>query len=609
MQLRWSPSNCFQWKNVLTKTASKLRIHSNTLRIQICQICVDQINYFRLYIYFLITIQNMHMHNFRNTFLLLFLVSWAFTANAQNEKIIQFYETEVGRGYNNVSAEFAFLNNSILIFQMSSEDHGRELWRTDGTEEGTYLIKDILPGTDSFDSPLSSDPNYFYSMGDQVYFRASDGVHGLELWKTDGTENGTVMVKDIFSGGQSSIGTAPYFCRLNNELFFAAKSSYELGTELWKTDGTAEGTAMVKNINTNDKNSSWPHNLVSLNNQLFFIADPEYNKSEIWYSNGTTEGTQRLSNSALSETPRPYKMQVVNNHIIFSARLSTGVTTLWSTDGSTTNTFKISDVEPFDLDIVTTLDNYIYFKGGDDTHGYELWKTNGTTEGTTLVKDIDSGSESSSPYAFAIFNDKVFFRADTDEYGKELWESDGTTAGTKLCADIKTGWQSSNPNNLTVYNNRLFFTAYHPTLYSVERLFSIGKTPNETPVIHDPLDFSFGSEVYFARLYVVNNKLCFIAELEENTGFEFYRLNNTTTAIKNINEHKTIKPYPNPASEIINLTINESEFTVNIYNMSGQLMASINNTQAINISGLQPGIYNVRILGTTANYSTRFVKK
>ena len=119
-----------------------------------------------------------------------------------------------------------------------------ELWKTDGTQAGTVMLKDIMPGTDSWGGPYN-----FTVFNDFLFFSANDG-NGSELWKTDGTVAGTVRVKDIFPGddgfGNVNGGNPNYLTVFNNELFFAATDGN--GTELWKTDGTESGTVMVKDI-------------------------------------------------------------------------------------------------------------------------------------------------------------------------------------------------------------------------------------------------------------------------------------------------------------------------------------------------------------------------
>ena len=73
-----------------------------------------------------------------------------------------------------------------------------ELWKSDGTAAGTVLVKDILGGSSG------SFPSYLTNVNGTLFFGANDGSHGNELWKSDGTAAGTVMVKDIRAGGSAS---------------------------------------------------------------------------------------------------------------------------------------------------------------------------------------------------------------------------------------------------------------------------------------------------------------------------------------------------------------------------------------------------------------------
>ena len=103
---------------------------------------------------------------------------------------------------------------STLFFAGNDGVHGMELWKSDGTEAGTVMVKDILPGSSS------SYINYLADVNGTLFFRASDGTNGSELWKSDGTEAGTVMVKDIYPGTGDSNPT--YLANIDGTLFFFA---------------------------------------------------------------------------------------------------------------------------------------------------------------------------------------------------------------------------------------------------------------------------------------------------------------------------------------------------------------------------------------------------
>ena len=109
-------------------------------------------------------------------------------------------------------------------------------------------------------------------VGGSVYFAANDGIHGYELWRSDGTADGTVMVKDIRRGSKSS--HPRHLTDVGGTLYFAAKDGSH-GQELWKSDGTADGTVMVKDIRPGSK-SSHPRGLTDVEGTLYFTAERRY---------------------------------------------------------------------------------------------------------------------------------------------------------------------------------------------------------------------------------------------------------------------------------------------------------------------------------------------
>lgn len=129
--------------------------------------------------------------------------------------------------------------NGMLIFTAFTPGSGWELLKSDGSEWGAVRIKDINAGPAS---AFGSEGGTFVSLGGLLLFAADDGIHGVELWKSDGTEGGTVQVTDILAG---SLGSRPKnFLSLKGVLYFTADG--ENGAELWKSDGTTAGTARVK---------------------------------------------------------------------------------------------------------------------------------------------------------------------------------------------------------------------------------------------------------------------------------------------------------------------------------------------------------------------------
>ena len=135
---------------------------------------------------------------------------------------------------------------ATTFFLASTRATGRELWKTDGSEAGVALVKDILPGPGSAFSSAAAE---FANVNGTLFFTATDGTHGRELWKSDGTEAGTVLVKDIRPGSGSAFSSAAAeFANVNGTLLFTATDGTH-GRELWKSDGTEAGTVLVKDIN------------------------------------------------------------------------------------------------------------------------------------------------------------------------------------------------------------------------------------------------------------------------------------------------------------------------------------------------------------------------
>ena len=175
--------------------------------------------------------------------------------------------------------------------------HGRELWKSDGTAAGTMIVKDINPGKDD------SNPTYLTELNGQLYFSADDGTDGTELWKSDGTESGTVMVEDLYPGtyyDQNAQTFRAYssdpgpFTKFNGELFFPANDG-DHGFELWKTDGTKDGTVLVKDI-APGAFDGLPYGgvysfLTPIGGELYFAADDGDHGEELWKTDGTDAGT------------------------------------------------------------------------------------------------------------------------------------------------------------------------------------------------------------------------------------------------------------------------------------------------------------------------------
>jgi ELWxxDGT repeat protein len=172
--------------------------------------------------------------------------------------------------------------DNILYFQASDGVNGNELWRTDGTPDGTYMVKNIGPGaSDGVSAETASvdreRPIEFVALNNILYFMADDGVHGSELWRSDGTEAGTYMVKDMEPGAGDSAWSDAYAA--DDAIFFRGWDSTH-GWELWRSDGTPEGT-LCHDLNPGTADST-PDNFIMMGDALYFRADHPYYGTQIW---------------------------------------------------------------------------------------------------------------------------------------------------------------------------------------------------------------------------------------------------------------------------------------------------------------------------------------
>jgi ELWxxDGT repeat protein len=351
--------------------------------------------------------------------------------------------------------------SSTVYFSATDPVSGRELWKTDGTSLGTVLVRDIRSGVDSSGPAfLTAIPAGFLSS--IVLFTANDGTHGAELWKSDGTNSGTELVEDIQPGplGSSLGGPEDEVVTMGGILFFSATTSAS-GRELWKSDGTFGGTVLVADI-VPGAGYSFPRYLTAVGDRLFFTADDGIHGTELWTSDGTTDGTVMVQDLAPGSST-PVELFAWNDVLYFSADVPGVGRELFKSDGTPAGTALVRDVNPgsgagspvgF-----TSSGGSLFFAAFDGVHGSELWKTDGTPAGTVLVKDVNPGAPFSNPQFLTDVRGSLFFGADDGVSGRELWRSTGRAESTFRVGDIAAGALGSDPVLLTPSFDLLFFTA------------------------------------------------------------------------------------------------------------------------------------------------------
>jgi ELWxxDGT repeat protein len=362
----------------------------------------------------------------------------------------------------------------VVVFTASDPEHGAELWRSDGTREGTYLLKDIVPGPESsslsdlaevgnltyfrvshWEYPRSFElwktdgtedgtlrvkawpteegwPENLAGSGSTLYFRAQTLEAGSELWKSDGTEEGTVLVKDIVPGAGSSAPGA--LVGFSGGVFFSANTP-GVGLEVWKSDGTAAGTTLVKDIQPGAAGSNATEPKVSWNGQVYFAATRTTSGRELWVSDGTDAGTRPVVDLVPGTgSSFPEHLGVRNGAVYFSAQGSS-VGGFYRTDGTAAGTVRLLAGPAGGRTMAAGGLTYFTADG-------EPYVSDGTVAGTRLLRDIDPGMWGSTPIFFGDVGGSMYFWAQEPPTGFELWRSDGTEAGTSLVRDVWPGTES-----------------------------------------------------------------------------------------------------------------------------------------------------------------------
>ncbi|MDT0557564.1 T9SS type A sorting domain-containing protein [Ichthyenterobacterium sp. W332] len=504
-----------------------------------------------------------------------------------------------GIGSITTNSEFQPFNNMIL-FEGLDQNFGFELYVSDGTTSGTILLKDINAGFSN------SNPSNFFHFGgtNEVFFAATSANEGRELWKTNGTNSGTVLVKDIRAG--SSLNSNPdNFIAFNGELFFTSDNTN--GRQLTKTNGTNSGTDFVPNTTTLIN----PEELIVFNNELYFRSYKigVQNKGiELYKLNSSyaEELVLDINTTSATANSTPQNLVVFNNKLYFTANDGINGRELWATDGTSAGTYLVADLLSGSSGSIprnlTVWGNRLYFSATSSTNGTELYYMT-TTESIILHKDVNPGATNGSPENFFPFNGKLYFTADNGQNGRELWSTDGSIFGVNLAADINTGISSSNPEGFSIYNSILYFTAEDDT-NGIE-LWSTDGTTAGTELV-DNINTSNSSSP--EGLIVINNNLLFHADDGIN-GRELWRYLDPTLSIP---LEQTVFNYtiiPNPVEDSFIIEGRQHITLIEFFDTNGKFVKDIPNPiSSYNASDLKSGVYFIVIHSNQGKVIKKLIK-
>ncbi len=460
----------------------------------------------------------------------------------------------IGSNEGGIDDESEFIDfNGNLIVSANDGVHGYELWISDGTQEGTSMIKDINPGNAS--SMINSNTfRSFVVSNDKLYFHADDGS-GLGLWVSDGTSDGTYKLStpevQVLIGNN---GSTPFTIFGDGVYYF----------------GISNGVYGVYKIDTNTEENTFIHSFVQIehmyvaNNKLFIIQDNgeiyyPHAARELWVTDGTTEGTSYLLNFA---DDRIDHVSIFNDEFYFLARIHDSANkALYKSDGTMEGTLPVFinsnlpvTTYPISKNLIAC-GNYLYF-GIENSSGSlisELWRTDGTESGTIAIVNEVNGVFNAIT-ELSCFQDILFFKQYSGEF--DFWVTDGESS-----AAVGFNLNITNGPIQSIYN----FTQ------AEDKLFFYAQTEES------------GSEIYVA--FPSGNTL----SIENNL-------------VLDEKDKLTALVYPNPASDVLNIKVSNHNLlsAFEIYNLSGQKIIykryeEFKKEINLNIEMLPPGIYLLKI--------------
>ncbi len=234
-----------------------------------------------------------------------------FRANSPDVQIFRTDGTAAGLrkltnapGGENLVAEPEFTRVGAFVFFAGTSG----IWRTNGTAAGTSLVVPIAQG---------GSVSWLHEQGGALLFgRTEAGV--TTLWRTQGTPGTTQQVAPIAPAGPQFFLDRRAVVSFDGLLYFAADDGAH-GVELWRTDGTTAGTVLVRDIGIGPVSGN-PRHLVVANGLIYFTADDTFTGSELWVSDGTSAGTHLLQDIApQAASSAPAELTVVGDLIYFSA--------------------------------------------------------------------------------------------------------------------------------------------------------------------------------------------------------------------------------------------------------------------------------------------------
>lgn len=515
--------------------------------------------------------------------------------------------------------------NNKLFLSLNDEIHGKELWISDGTTEGTNMVVDINCNT----YMSYSATNILGKVRDKILLLS--GANDTSYWfSSDGTEQGTVSYKKQYSRIPAyGISSTTY----KDHIYYQG-----LNDDLWITDGTTEGTTSNYLIDN-------PKNFFGFKDKVFFVAETRNGGNELYSTTEDISSADLFKHIYLGKSSsNACYFTEYKDHMYFTASDGDHGREVWKSNGTPEGTNILKDI--FTGTSGSNFDNYIVFNDRLFFAGPVLYSSDGTTEGTTEYTDKD-GNTIENPEYLTVFNSELYFSNDNgfqkidketnevivlgnklipitysekpsiveglgklffcsySEWNKfQLWCSDGTPEGTKSLLDLN-GPDCLHPANIIATSSKVYFTLYCEQ--TGRELWETDGTAANTKLTSDiypgyecsnPNNFIFlKNDLLFLAEDKTKGKNLFILKGVGNPAITNENPDTTETSIKHKDLYKSII-YPNPAQNYISLSETERSIeSIEFYTLDGTLLFVKKHITgaSIDISFMDSGLYFTRL--------------
>jgi ELWxxDGT repeat protein len=368
---------------------------------------------------------------------------------------------------------------------------------------------------------LSSEPLFITPYNNKLYFFAEDDTHGNELWQSDGTEIGTTLAMDHIPGA-TGLASVYRMRKALNKLFFSYTDT--LGVEKFMvTNGTFPNTHTISNFTLGG-------DFIEHNGFIYFIETENLFsniESRLMRSDGTVAGTTLVTTIFTNHSTLPNLIDgefiLFNNKIYFTIESFNGDRELMYYDPINNNTPYVdySSNYIFNMRTLTVFKNKLYcVSDAKNTNlGDEIYKID-TNSAVTLTADRNPGAGHCSANNFFEHADHLFFTASNGASGiQQHWLNDLNPSGTMWPAFNTTG-ANAYPSNHIVYKGDMYFTALTDTSLS---LFKYNTTTNLMSWVKNISKAVGRADYWVTNPFVYNDKLYFMAAKngQSNGGFGY----------------------------------------------------------------------------------------